>query len=175
MFSVKKLVYTAILIALGVVLPLTLHAVPNSGQIFLPMHIPVLLSGLICGFPYSLACGVLTPLVSHLVTGMPGPAYLVPMICELAVYGLTASLLFRLIRTKNVYIRIYIALVGSMVAGRVIYGIMKALIFSAGEYSMQLWVTSMFVTALPGIAIQLVLIPAAVILLRRARVIDLEA
>ncbi len=175
MLSIKKLIYTAVLIALGVVLPVTLHAVPNAGQVLLPMHLTVLLCGIACGFPYGLACGVLTPLVSHLITGMPSSPILLPMICELAVYGLAASLLIRFVRTNNFYINIYVSLIGSMLLGRVVYGIMKALIFNAGEYSMQIWVTSMFVTALPGIAIQLVLIPALVLLLRKAKVIELEA
>jgi len=161
MSNIRKMVFTALLIALGVVLPLALHGVPNAGMALLPMHIPVLLCGILCGFPYGLACGVLTPLLSSLATGMPPAAILPAMVCELAVYGAVAGLLMGLIRTKNAYIRIYGSLIGAMLAGRLVFGLLNALIFQAGNnYSIQIWVTSAFVTALPGIAIQLALIPA---------------
>ncbi|MDR1692789.1 MAG: ECF transporter S component [Oscillospiraceae bacterium] len=169
MSNIRKLVYTAILIAIGVVLPIALHPVPNAGQVLLPMHIPVLLCGFVCGFPYGLACGALLPLTSHLVTGMPPSAMLVPMVCELAVYGLAASALYRLIRTKSRTLNLYASLIGAMLCGRIVYGVLNALIFSAGEYSLPIWLTAMFVTALPGIAVQLILIPAVILLLNRAK------
>ena len=71
MKQVKYLVMTALCVALGVVLPVTLHAIPNAGSILLPMHIPVLLCGLVCGPVYGLACGILAPLLSSLITSMP--------------------------------------------------------------------------------------------------------
>lgn len=172
--NIRKMVSTALFIALGIALPLALHAIPNAGRVFLPMHIPILLCGLICGFPYGLACGIVTPLLSSLLTGMPPTAMLPGMLCELAVYGLVASLLMRLIRTENLYVRVYTALIGAMLAGRAVSGILNALIFSAGKYSMEIWLGSAFVTALPGIAIQLVLIPVIVFALQKAKLIDLR-
>ncbi|MEG1275596.1 MAG: ECF transporter S component, partial [Ruthenibacterium sp.] len=88
----KKLVLAALCVALGMILPMAFHAVPNAGGIFLPMHIPVLLCGLVCGWQYGLACGVLAPLLSSLITGMPPAAFLPGMLCELAVYGLVSGL-----------------------------------------------------------------------------------
>jgi len=163
MFTVKKMVMGALFIALGIVLPMALHSVPRAGQIFLPMHIPVLLCGLICGFPYGLICGIATPLLSSLMTGMPPAAILPSMMCELAVYGAVSALLIRLIRVKNIYAKTYIALVGAMLAGRITKGILDALIFSAGNYSLEAWLGAAFVTALPGVVIQIVLIPAIII------------
>lgn len=80
--STRRLVMAALCVALGVVLPMAFHSVPRGGSIFLPMHIPVLLCGLACGWPYGLACGVLAPLCSSLITGMPPAAYLPSMLCE---------------------------------------------------------------------------------------------
>ncbi len=74
--TVKKAIITAICIALCVVLPQAFHAIPNAGSIYLPMHIPVLLCGLVCGWPYGLLCGLAGPLLSSLFTGMPAAAYL---------------------------------------------------------------------------------------------------
>ena len=172
MKQVKYLVMTALCVALGVVLPVTLHAIPNAGSILLPMHIPVLLCGLVCGPVYGLACGILAPLLSSLITSMPPMAMLPSMICELAVYGLVAGILIRVIKTRYNIANLYLSLLGAMLIGRVIYGARNSLIFRAGEYSLQLWLTGAFVTALPGIAIQLVLLPVLVLALQKARLVE---
>jgi len=172
--NIRKLVYAALCVALGVVLPLAVHGIPNAGSVLLPMHLPVLLCGLLCGWPYGLVCGALTPVVSSLVTGMPPMAYLPSMVCELAVYGLIAGLLARIVHTGKPLADVYISLVGAMLAGRVVYGVLGALIFSVGEYSMTIWLTGAFVTALPGIAIQLVIIPALIFVLRKAGLAEKE-
>lgn len=167
--QIYNLVVAALCIAIGVVLPIAVHGIPNAGSVLLPMHLPVLLCGLLCGPVYGLGCGLLTPLMSSLITGMPGPAYLPSMICELAVYGLIAGLLIYFVHTGNKTADLYISLAGAMLAGRIIYGIVNALIFRAGEYSMSIWLTASFVTALPGIVIQLVLLPLIVLGLRKAK------
>ena len=171
MSAVKKSIITAVCIALCVVLPQAFHAVPNAGAIYLPMHIPVLLCGLICGWSYGLLCGLAGPALSALLTGMPPAAVLPGMLVECGVYGLAAGLLMQLVRTKHLYADLYISLAAAMLLGRVVSGIAKALIFSAGSYSMVSWVAGSFVTALPGIVIQLALLPSIVHALMRARLI----
>ena len=173
MFSIKKMVITALLIAVGIILPIAFHAVPNAGRVFLPMHISILLCGIICGFPYGLACGIITPLLSSLFTGMPPAAFLPSMICELAAYGTVSSLLIRYVRTKNLYVNVYIALVGAMIFGRIFYGILNSLIFNVGNYSMQMWLSAAFITALPGVVIQIIVIPLIVIALQKAKMIKM--
>jgi uncharacterized membrane protein len=164
----RPLVYAAICVALGVTLPLAFHSIPNAGSVFLPMHIPVLLCGLLCGWAYGLACGLLVPLLSFLLTGMPPAAYLPSMLCELAVYGLVSGLVCSLLPAKKPMISLYIRLVSAMLAGRIVFGVLNALIFRAGDYSFSVFLTAAFVTALPGIVIQLVLIPALVRALEKA-------
>lgn len=174
MNSTKKIVLAGLCVALGIVLPMAFHAIPNAGSIFLPMHIPVLLCGLICGPVYGLACGAITPAVSSVATGMPPAAILPGMVCELAVYGLVSGLLTERVRTGNRVVDIYISLIVAMVCGRLVSGLLNSLIFRAGAYSMQLWVTASFVTSLPGIVIQLIAVPAIVGALMRARLISIE-
>ena len=168
----KQLVLTAMFIALGVVLPQAFHAIPNAGSVFLPMHIPVLMSGFVVGPLFGLICGVATPLLSHLIFGMPPAPVLPGMLCELAVYGLMTGLLSRLIKIKNVTAKTYIVLILAMLAGRLTYGVLNALVFKAGSYSMQAWTSAAFVTALPGIVIQLILIPVLIVRLKKAGLID---
>ncbi len=171
MSPVKKSIITAVCIALCVVLPQAFHAIPNAGSIYCPMHIPVLLCGLICGWQYGLLCGIAGPLVSALITGMPPAAVLPGMLVECAAYGALTGLMMQLVHTKKVYPDLYISLLVAMLGGRIISGIAKALIFSAGSYSMTAWVTGSFVTSLPGIIVHLVLIPSIVYALMKAKLI----
>lgn len=173
MNSVKNLTLAAVCIALCVVLPIAFHSIPNSGSIFLPMHIPVLICGMICGWPYGLLCGLMGPLLSSVLTGMPPVAYLPSMMVECGVYGMVSGLVLKYVRTKNTYADLYIALVAAMLAGRVVSGIAKALIFTPGM-AMSAWVTASFVTALPGIVIQLVFLPTVVFTLMKAKVIPVR-
>lgn len=171
MTAVKKSIVTAVCIALCVVLPQAFHAIPNAGSIYCPMHIPVLLCGLLCGWQYGAVCGIAGPLISSLFTGMPPAAILPQMMIECFVYGLIAGLIMKLIKTKNIYADLYTSLILAMLSGRIIAGIAKALIFAKGELTIAAWATSYFVTALPGIIIQLVLIPTIVFALMKANLV----
>ncbi len=167
----KQLVIGALCVALGVVLPQAFHMIPNAGSVFLPMHIPVLICGLVCGWQYGLLAGLLTPALSSMLTGMPPAAILPGMVCELGTYGLVTGLLIRCVPGRNRIVRLYGSLVCAMIAGRVVSGVLNALIFRAGEYGMQMWLTASFVTALPGIVIQLLLIPGLIVALEKAGVL----
>lgn len=169
--NVRKLVFAALCVALGVILPIAFHSIPKAGSIFLPMHIPVLLCGLLCGPLYGALCGALAPLLSSFITGMPPMAVLPSMLCELLVYGLVAGLLAHFIHTKWRVLDLYLGLLGAMLAGRVVAGILNALIFQAGQYSFDAFIAASFVTALPGIVIQLVVLPALVLGLEKARLV----
>lgn len=171
---VKKAVITAACIALCVVLPMAFHAVPHAGSIYSPMHIPVLLCGLLCGMPFGFLCGLAGPALSSLITGRPTVAYLPPMIIELVVYGFVSGLMMRFVKTKNLFADLYISLVSAMLMGRVAGGAVKALIFTPEKFSFTLWISSYFVKALPGVVIQLALIPAIVFALEKARLIPLR-
>lgn len=171
MTAVKKSILTAVCIALAVVLPQAFHAIPNAGSIYCPMHIPVLLCGLLCGWHYGAVCGLAAPLLSSLFTGMPIAAKLPPMMLECAVYAIAAGLMMKWISTKKLYADLYISLITAMLSGRMIAGIAKALIFARGDFAIAAWATSNFVTALPGIIIQLAFIPTIVFALMKANLV----
>ena len=170
-FSVaRKLSLSAVCIALCVVLPIAFHVVPNAGPVLLPMHIPVLLCGLICGWQYGALCGLLGPLLSSLLTSMPPAPVLPSMMVECAAYGCTAGLMMVSVRTGSTFRDLYLSLPVAMLVGRIFAGIAKALIFAPGT-SFRAWIMASFVTALPGITVQLIALPALVVLLMRAKVI----
>lgn len=167
---VKNIVLTAVCTALCVVVPMAFHAIPNAGTIFLPMHIPVLLCGMLCGWPFGGLCGLMGPLLSSLTTGMPPAAMLPAMMIECCVYGGVAGALMTHVKTGKLYADLYISLVPAMLAGRVVSGIAKALIFAPGT-TLSAWATVSFVTGLPGIVIQLILIPVILFALTKAKLI----
>ena len=168
--SIKRMTLSALCVALCVVLPMAFHMIPNAGSVMLPMHIPVLLCGLVCGWQYGLLCGILGPLVSSVLTGMPPAAILPGMMVECGMYGCVGGLMMERVRTGSLYGDIYISLPTAMLAGRVISGIVKALILTPG-LSFTAWVTASFVTAFPGIMIQLIFLPSVVCTLMKAKVI----
>lgn len=170
MTPVKRMTLAAVCIALCVVLPMAFHAIPNGGNIFLPMHIPVLLCGMLCGWPYGLLCGLMGPLLSSILTSMPPAAVLPAMMVECGVYGAVSGLMLKFVHTQKTFLDLYIALVTAMLAGRVLSGIAKALIFTPGM-ALSAWAAASFVTALPGIVIQLVLLPGVVYTLMKAKLI----
>ena len=167
---VRRMILAAVCVALCVVLPIAFHSIPNAGSVILPMHIPVLLCGMIASWPYGLICGLMGPLLSSLLTGMPPAAILPAMMVECAVYGAVSGMMLKFTRTGKTYTDLYIALITAMLAGRVISGIAKALIFSPGM-AMSAWIASSFITSFPGIVIQLVLLPIVVTTLMKARMI----
>ena len=169
--EVKCAVLTAASIALCIVLPMAFHAIPNAGNIFLPMHIPVLLCGLVCGWQYGLLCGIAGPVLSAVLTGMPPAAVLPGMAAGTAVFGIVTGIMMKMIHTKRLLPDLYISLITAILLGKVVSGAAKALLFSAGEYSMAAWVSASFVTAWPGLLLQLALIPAVAAALEKAKLI----
>lgn len=168
--NVRNLILCALFCALCAVLPMAFHSIPNAGTIYSPIHIPALLCGLLCGPWYGLACGVIGPLLSSVLTGMPPLGYLPPMMVELAAYGLLTGLMMRAVHTGKLYADLYISMLTAMVAGRLAAGVVKALMAGA-NYSLGAWAAAYFVTSLPGIIIQLVLIPVIVLALEKAKLI----
>ncbi len=173
--STRKLVFAALFLALGLVLPFLTAQIPQVGSMLLPMHLPVLLCGFVCGWPYGLLVGAVTPLLRSMLFSMP-PLYptAVAMAFELAAYGLLAGLFYKLLPKKPVYV--YVSLILAMLGGRVVWGLVQMILMSlvAQPFTWQIFMVGAFGNALPGIAVQLVLIPVIVLALRSARLMDRE-
>jgi hypothetical protein len=167
----SKLVYTALCVTLGILLPQIINLIPigNVKAILLPMHIPVLLAGFLVGIPYATACGIILPPLVFLLTGMP-PIYPIglTMMFELGAYGAVTAIIYKYSKGK-----IYPSLIGGMIIGRIVLGIASTVIlgFAGKPYGMSIFLTSAFVTALPGIIIQLIVIPAIVYALKKAKIL----
>jgi uncharacterized membrane protein len=169
----KRTVICGLCIALCYVLPIAFHSI-GLGSVLSPMHIPVLLCGIVCGPLYGLACGVVGPVLSSLLSSMPPAMALIWMVPELAIYGLVAGLLMRCLPVKHFYGKVYAALAIAMVAGRVVGGIASALFHlgTAGSYTLSMFVSSYIVGSLPGIAAHLILVPALVFTLVKTKAVS---
>lgn len=166
--SLKKLIVCAISIAFCVILPYFFHLIPNGGKIFSPMHIPVLICGLLLPPGYGLTCGICGVLLSSALTSMPPAPVLPGMLVECAVYGLAASLISLVLKADKSYVKTLISLVLAMIAGRLCAGIATAYIFTSGGEPLKYFTSAYLLTGAPGIILHLVIIPPTVIALKRA-------
>lgn len=157
-------------LALGLVLPFVTGQIPEIGAMLLPMHIPVLLCGLICGWQHGTIVGFVLPLLRYMLFGMP-PIFPtgMAMAFELAAYGFLSGFLYQRARWHCV-ISLYRCLIAAMIGGRIVWGMISVLLLGlAGQpFTWQLFITGAFLTAIPGIVLQLVFIPAMMVALDRA-------
>jgi len=151
----KDITLTALFITLGVTLPIVFHQVALAGRIFSPMHIPVFLAGIFVGPVSGLIVGLVCPGMSFLLTGMP-PPYAIPLMSlELPVYGVSMGILIRVIKFP------VLSLLLAMILGRLAFalGLFVFGLFLSLPYGPEAFIKVSVITGLPGIAIQLILIP----------------
>lgn len=174
--QLKKLVLSALFTAVGLVLPFLTGQLPQIGKMLLPMHIPVMLCGLICGPFFGFAVGFLTPLIRTALFGMPVlfPTA-VAMAFELAVYGAVSGVLYRNRRIFSA-IAVYRAIILAMLSGRIVWGIVMCVLLGVGSggFTLGAFFSTAFATALPGIALQLILIPGVMLLLDKKGLFSYE-
>lgn len=172
MKNVKKMVYSAVCLALCLVLPFLTGQIPQIGQALSPMHIPVFLCGFLCGWPWGLAVGLIAPILRSLLFSMP-PMYpaAVAMAFELATYGLVSGLLYHLLPKKIPYI--YVTLIVAMLCGRVVWGLARYIMagLSGSSFPWSAFVAGAFTNAIPGIILHIILVPVLVIALKKAKLV----
>ncbi|MCI8590421.1 MAG: DUF1893 domain-containing protein [Clostridiales bacterium] len=162
--KIHKMTIAALFVALGIILPYcTAHGLGIPGTVLLPMHIPVFLIGFICGPLYGGCCGLLIPCLNSLLTGMPSVFPMLPiMSAELCMYGWIGGILYGKTCFGKMRFGIYPALIFAMIGGRVVYGLVFALLNGLNGSLQALTVWAALSTGLPGIIVQLLLVPAVV-------------
>lgn len=167
--KIRKMTYAAILLALAVLMPRVAGLIPDIGKTLNLMHIPVLLCGFLCGWPWGLAVGFIAPLLRSVLFGMP-PMFpgAVAMAFELAVYGGVAGFLYR--KFPKTIPGIYASLLIAMILGRVVWGIVRLVLagIAGNGFTFAAFLSGAITTAIPGIIVQLVLIPVIVYALEKA-------
>lgn len=162
-----KLVLGAVFLALALVLPFLTMQIPKVGKMLCPMHLPVLLCGFFCGPVYGAIIGFIAPLLRFMLFGMPDMPGEISMCFELLGYGLVSGLLYRLLPKKKICV--YVSLIGAMLVGRVFWAAAKVVLYGLGkiEFGWAMFISGAFVNAVPGIIVQIILIPILVIALKK--------
>ncbi|MBO5486874.1 MAG: ECF transporter S component [Eubacterium sp.] len=168
----KKMIQAAFFVALGLILPFLTGQIPEVGSALLPMHLPILICGYICGWKYGLIAGFITPLLRSLLFSMPPLPTAICMAFELAAYGAVIGILYQ--RLKNSKFRIYLSLLAAMIIGRLVWGAASIVVYglSSTAFTWQMFLTGALLSAIPGIILQVVLIPILVMALEKSGVIE---
>ncbi len=165
--KILNIVLSALFLSLCLVLPFFTGQIKEIGNMLLPMHIPVMLCGLICGWQYGLIVGAIAPIMRSLLFSMPVmyPSA-ISMAFELATYGLVIGYLFS--KSKwNCMKSLYRCLIISMLSGRVVWGLVQTILLGLGDngFTLSMFIGGAFLKAIPGIILQLVLIPAIMLII----------
>ena len=173
---VLRLTYSALYLAIALVLPFLTGQIPQIGSMLCPMHIPALLCGFVCGWPWGLAVGFIAPLLRMVMFGMPPFYVAIAMAFELLTYGLVSGIMYRKVFKKQTVGTLYGSLLTAMVAGRVVWGIVKVILSGiaadAGAFTFAAFISGALLNAIPGIVVQLILVPAVVVALQKAKLIE---
>lgn len=171
MIKTKKMILAALFLALGLILPFFTMQIKEIGDSLLPMHLPIMLCGLLCGPFYGLGAGILCPIMRSLLFGMP-PLYpsAIWMAGELAAYGFLLGLLYRRGKKQNLP-WLYCSLLISMIGGRLVWGLLKAVLlgFASKPFTLHAFWVGGFIDAFPGIILQLILIPSVIVILKKVK------
>lgn len=166
-----KMILAALFLALAYVMPFLTGQIPELGAKLCPLHIPVLLCGFICGWPWGLTVGFIAPLMRSLILGMP-PLFpgAVCMAFELAAYGAVTGIMHNFLPKKKPYI--YISLIMAMMIGRIVWGLamLVCMGISGAGFTFAAFIAGAFTNALPGIIVQLVLVPVLVMVLEKLKI-----
>ena len=168
--QMRKITYTSLFIALGLILPFLTGQVPQIGNMLCPMHIPVLLCGFLCGWPWGLLAGLIVPVLRSFLFIMPAlfPAA-VCMAFELGTYGMVAGLLHKKLPQKPW--NVYVSLFSAMITGRIVWGVAMSICmgFTGQAFGMAAFLAGAVTNAVPGILVQIVLIPVIVSTLEKEK------
>lgn len=176
MKTVQKMTVSALLLAVGLLLPFLTAQIQQIGQMLSPMHLPVLLCGLLCGWKYGLAVGIVLPILRSFLFGMPMLfPQAVAMAFELGTYGFISGFVYEKVSRQNIG-TVYEALIFAMLGGRIVYGIVMACIMAAlhQPYSFQMFLSMAFINGIPGIILQLLLIPLIMAVLNSTKLVPFK-
>ena len=174
--NLLNVVLSAMFLALVIVLPFLTGQIKEIGNMLLPMHLPVMLCGLICGPQYGLIVGAIAPIMRSSLFGMPVMyPHAINMAFELAAYGFVIGYLFKNAKWKCIK-SLYRCLIISMTAGRIVKGVVQCILlgFGGNGFTFAAFISGAFLNAIPGIILQLVLIPAIMLILGKTHLIHFQ-
>ena len=172
----KKLILSALFLALGFVLPMLTGQIPVIGKILLPMHIPVLLCSLICDWKYGATIGFILPISRSVLFSVPVMyPTAIAVAFEMATYGLIAGIIFAQFKKKNL-VSIYASMLPAMILGRTVRCVAEIILLNLKDnpFIWKTFATTTILNSTPGIILQLILIPAVILALKKAKILDFK-
>lgn len=170
--TVKNISFSAMCLALCLILPLITGGIPKIGNMLSPMHIPVFICGFICGWQYGAIVGFTAPIMRSLIFTKPIMYPMaVSMSFELAVYGIVCAVLFRAFPQKKS--NIYLSLILSMLSGRIVWGLARYIMAGLGgsDFNFSMFVAGAFTQAIPGIICHIIIVPLIIMVLKKTKLI----
>ncbi len=174
-----KLVLSALFLDVGLILPFLTGQIQQVGNMLLPMHLPVFLCAFVCGWQYGGMVGLILPIMRSFIFGMPVMyPNAIAMALELAVYGLVAGLIYEMLKKRTI-VTVYASMIPAMLMGRIIWGIAQIILLgvAGNSFTWQMFIAGAFLNAIPGIILQLILIPVLMSMLhliKRSRMRKVE-
>lgn len=169
--NVKKTVISAMLLCMGLILPFFTGQLREIGKMLLPMHFPVFLCGLICGWQYGLIAGIILPVMRSVLFSMP-VLYpnAVAMSVELATYGFVSGFLYMHFKKHNT-LTVYMSIIPAMIAGRILWGTAEIILLDMQNkvFTFAAFMSGALLDSLLGIVVQLILIPAIMFALQKTK------
>ena len=175
-YHLKKLTVSAMMLAIALLLPFLTGQLPAIGNMLSPMHIPVLLTGMLCGPIFGFAVGAVAAPLRFILFGVPRMPNVLYMTAELAAYGLLSGIFHHILPKRK--ISLYISLILSMIGGRIAYAVIFISINLSNAKTVEALilpvVSATVLLAWPGMILQILIIPTILIILQKAKVIPFE-
>lgn len=171
--ELQRMTIAALCLALSYLMPFLTGQIPEIGAMLCPMHLPVLICGFICGWKYGLMVGFCAPILRSAILGMP-PMFPVAlcMAFELCTYGAISGIMHKIMPKRKVYV--YCSLLTAMVVGRVVWGIANYICMgvSGGSFTLSAFVAGAITNAIPGIIVQIILVPVVVMVIEKTKILN---
>ena len=168
--NIKSLTLSALFLALGFILPMLTGQIPVLGKALLPMHLPIFLCALICGWKYATVIGFFLPLLRSLLFSVPVMyPTAIAVAFEMAAYGIITGILYAHL-PKRPILSVYLAMLPAMLVGRTVRLLAEVLLlgFKGNPFVWRAFFVSTILNASPGILLQLLIVPAVMLVLKRA-------
>ena len=167
MSNVKNVTVSGVCLALALLLPFVTGQIPQVGAMLCPMHLPVLLCGFFVSWKWAMAVGFTAPILRFAIFSMPPMPFGLAMAFELATYGLVSSVVYNMLPKKKW--SVYVALLTAMIIGRIVWGAARLIIagVTSNLFTWQMFVGGALLEAIPGIIVQIILIPVIVMAIKK--------
>ena len=111
----KTYIWATVFVACNLVLPQVFHLIPQGGVIFSPLSLVILVGAYKFGWKTGLLAALLSPVVNHLLTGMPAAEVMPVMALKLAVLAMVAGLAAQHFKTVSLPLLIGVILVSKAI------------------------------------------------------------